>query len=334
MSRFCSSFCFRTAMLLLLALSCGASAATLPAADAATDATIDEIDRVVPPSGRAAEHHAFNHTAVDGGWSLVRFFAPALAVAAAAGVCGGVLGPFVLLRGEALLAFSLPQAVAVGVAVALRMGWPTLPPAVIAVGLLLAVIAVERRLRPASRAGPSLVPALYVAATCVSFLVIAHSGQHVEELQNLYTGIDVAVTFERAAWVVPSLLLCAALAAAFWRRWLLLAQAPAAAELAGRSVAGWHAAFLMLLAAYVLLGTSSQGVVLVLAMLFLPATTVAPWTHRLPTTLLAAAAVAIVDLGLAFGLSNYFAWPLSHSLGAVGSCLLIASRATAFTQKG
>jgi ABC-type Mn2+/Zn2+ transport system permease subunit len=293
--------------------------------DSRTDAALDEIDRV--SSSATAQRVETSAEKVEGLWPLVRFFAPALVVAAATGICGGVLGTFVLRRGEALLALSLPQAVALGVAVGLRFGWPTLPPALVAVAALLGLVAAERR-RLDRRAGPTLIPALYIGALCLSFLVIAHSGQHVEELQHLFVGIDVAVSVEQAAWVAPCLILCAIVAGAYWRRWLLLAQAPAAAELAGRSVGRNHAFFMALLGTYVLLGTSTQGIVLVIAMLFLPATTVAPWTRRLPMAMLTAAALSITELAGAFALSNHFAWPLSHSLGGVGASVLALSYAS------
>ena len=69
---------------------------------------------------------------------------------------------------------------------------------------------------------------------------------------------------------------------ALWRRWLSLPQAPAASELAGLRASRWDAFFLCVLGAMLLLGASAFGSVMVLAALFLPAATVAPWTRRLP----------------------------------------------------
>ena len=47
-----------------------------------------------------------------------------------------------------------------------------------------------------------MLPCFYVAGLCFSFLLIANKGQEVSKLQTLFTGIDVAVTSERARLIV------------------------------------------------------------------------------------------------------------------------------------
>ncbi|HEX8323512.1 MAG TPA: metal ABC transporter permease [Tepidisphaeraceae bacterium] len=301
-------------LVLLLASAVRASTETRDALD-----RIDEIGvpNAPPPTTAHAEVHDL--------WPLVIFFAPALAVAAAMGVAGSVVGTFVLLREEGLVALTLPHAVAVGAAVGWSLDVPVLPPALLALGGTLIAFSLEKR-RIARRPGPSAVPAVYVAALCTSFLIVAHGGRHVEELQNLFTGIDVAVTPATAWGVAPSLLACGVVTGLFWRRWLLLAQSPAAAELAGVSTVRWHGGFLAMLAVYVLFGTIAQGVVMVVAMLFLPPAIVSPWARRLPGALVGGIAVALLMLGGAFVLSNTYALPLSHSVGGCGLVLLVASR--------
>src|SRR5438477_98034 len=75
------------------------------------------------------------------------------------------------------------------------------------------------------------------------------------------------------------------------RRWLLIAQAPAAAELAGIRPNRWDALFLLLLTFTALLGADSLGIVMVLVMLFLPPAAVLPWAKRIPAALVASAAL-------------------------------------------
>src|SRR5256886_16631601 len=101
----------------------------------------------------------------------------------------------------------------------------------------------------------------------------------------------------------PALLLTGLVVAILWRRWLLLAQAPAAAELAGLRPARWDMLFLLLLTIVILLGTSSQGVVMVMTMLFLPAATILPWVKRIPAAIVAGAVLALVFVGIGFYLS-------------------------------
>lgn len=255
---------------------------------------------------------------------LIRLFAPSLKTAAALGLAGSVVGLFVLLRGEALMALALPQIVAVGAAIALRYeleGWKSFPPP-IAVALAAPVYFVLAKRRGI---GAWVLPSFYVAGMCLSFLLIANKGQEVSRMQTLFTGIDVAVTDERAMIVPPILLMVALVCAALWRRWLLIAQAPAAAELAGLSPRRWDALFLFLLTVTTLLGTDSLGIVMVLSMLFLPAATVLPWVKRIPIAIVASCILALLYLAIGFVVSNEMNWPLSQSIGGIGFATLVLS---------
>ena len=256
---------------------------------------------------------------------IAALLAPSLLTAAATGVAGSCVGTFVLLRREPLAALALPHVVAVGAALALRNAWPPLPAALAAVAIGVAMLAWSRR----GSSDHWFLPSLYVGALSISFLVIANSGAHLAEMQNLFTGIEVAVAPEAAALAVPLLLVTGLACALLWRRWLALAHVPAAAELAGLHPARWDLCFLALLAVVSVLGTSALGAVMVLAMLFLPPATALPWARRLPAALAAAAAVSILLLAAGLILSVEMQWPLSQSVGGAGFCALLASHAAA-----
>ena len=94
-------------------------------------------------------------------WEFAELLAPSLITAAAVGVAAAVLGVFVLLRREALAALALPQAVAVGAAAGFRLsgivlpafvadhiGWPTLPPALLAAAATVLLLGWSRCYRP------------------------------------------------------------------------------------------------------------------------------------------------------------------------------------------
>ncbi len=265
---------------------------------------------------------------------LAQLLAPALLTAAAVGVAAAVLGVFVILRREALAALALPQAVAVGSAIGFRLGWiavpeaiamhigwPTLPPALGVTGATVLFLAWSRR----SGAQHWLLPSMYVGALCVSILIVSGAGQHLSDLQNLYVGVDVAVDVHVAEYTVPLALLVAAITAIFWRRWLLLAQTPAAAELAGLRPPRWDALFLGLLAMIVLLGTNALGIAMVLSMLFLPAAAALPWAQRLPPAMFAAVLFSLLFLLGGLVVSYAMDWPLSQSVGGVGFGVVLGS---------
>jgi ABC-type Mn2+/Zn2+ transport system permease subunit len=151
----------------------------------------------------------------------------------------------------------------------------------------------------------------------------------VDDLKRIFAGVDIAVTGRQAAIAVPILLLTGLICALLWRRWLLMAQAPAAAELAGQTPARWDTFFLFLLTLIILLGTDTLGVTLVLAMLFLPAATVLPWVKRLPTAMIAGAILSLVFLATGFYLSSRMSWPMSQSIGGAGFSALAISQLAA-----
>jgi ABC-type Mn2+/Zn2+ transport system permease subunit len=259
---------------------------------------------------------------------LIKLFGPALETAAALGIAGSVVGLFVLLRGEALMALALPQVVAIGAALSLRWeleGWRAFPPPLSVALCTLAYFVLAKR----HGIGSWVLPSFYVAGLCFSFILIANKGQEVSKLQTLFTGIDVAVSEERAIIASPILILAGIVCGALWRRWLLLAQAPGAAELAGLKPHHWDALFLLLLTITTLIGTDSLGVVMVLTMIFLPAATVLPWARRIPAALLIAAILSLIFLAIGFYLSNVMNWPFSQSVGAAGFIALILSHAAA-----
>jgi ABC-type Mn2+/Zn2+ transport system permease subunit len=254
---------------------------------------------------------------------ITRLLWPSLLASAATALGASSVGTFVLLRREPLAALALPHVVAVGAAVALRMAWPPLPAALASVAVAVAVLGFSRR----RGSDHWVLPALYIAGLCVSFLIIANSGQHLIELQNLFTGIEVAVTPAQAAVAAPLLLLTGGACALLWRRWLAVAQVPAAAELARLHPARWDVAFLSLLAVVSILGTSTVGAVMVVAMLFLPAGAALPWARRLPGAVVGAAVVALASQAAGFVLSVEMQWPLSQSVGGAGFAALLASHA-------
>jgi ABC-type Mn2+/Zn2+ transport system permease subunit len=297
----------------------------------ATEDALNAIDALTPaPATRRAEAPPKHDDSAWHRWvALIVLFLPALATAAAVGVSGGIVGTFVLLRREALMALALPQVVAVGAAVGMRYNWPTLPAALIAAAAALLYFVSSKKWG----AGNWILPSFYVAGLSLSFLLIANMGQDVADLQNLFTGIDVAVSPARALVAVPILVLVALACAVLWRRWLLIAQAPAAAELAGLRPARWDALFLTFLTTVLLLGTDSLGMVMVLAMLFLPPATVLPWTRRIPVALVTSALLSLCFLSLGFYLSNTNSWPLSQSVGGVGFAAVLLSHIAAKLRK-
>jgi ABC-type Mn2+/Zn2+ transport system permease subunit len=252
---------------------------------------------------------------------MISFLWPSLAVSGAIAVTAGPAGTLVILRRDSLLTLALPQVVAVGIALGLRYNWPPLYPALVVLAVTLALLAWSRSLGKSD----VLLPALYIGGLAVSILLIVNAAAHLEELQNLLVGMDVAVLPDQVAYALPILLLTALPSILLWRRWLLLAQAPAAAQIAGLRPARWHLLFLIILSTIVLVGTNVVGVVLVLALLFLPPLAALPWARRLPVMMALSITFGLLSLIIGFIVSNEMSWPFSHSIAATATILFALS---------
>jgi ABC-type Mn2+/Zn2+ transport system permease subunit len=252
---------------------------------------------------------------------MISFLWPSLAVSGAIAVTAGPAGTLVILRRDSLLTLALPQVVAVGIALGLRYNWPPLYPALVVLAVTLALLAWSRSLGKSD----VLLPALYIGGLAVSILLIVNAAAHLEELQNLLVGMDVAVLPDQVAYALPILLLTALPSILLWRRWLLLAQAPAAAQIAGLRPARWHLLFLIILSTIVLVGTNVVGVVLVLALLFLPPLAALPWSRRLPLMMALSITFGLLSLIIGFVVSNEMSWPFSHSIAASATILFVLS---------
>jgi manganese/zinc/iron transport system permease protein len=271
-------------------------------------------------------------------WDAFTFGMPSLMLAGAIAFGAAIFGVFVLLKRHTLAALAIPQAVAIGVAVGLRLTWPTwlttqgplgthatLIPAAAAVLLSILLLASTRTAAHVD----ALLAACYVGGLSISILIMANAGAHVTDMEKRFVGIDVAVDYADVWTVGPVLLGLGVICALLWRRWLLLAQAPAVAELAGLRPARWHYGFHALLAVIVMVGTNSQGVVMVLALLFLPAATVLPWVRRVPGAIVASVIAALLFTVAGDILSIQMQLPFSQSVGGVGFVALIVSRLAA-----
>src|SRR5438105_68301 len=93
------------------------------------------------------------------------FSIPAILIAGSIAVSAGVLGVFVLLKRHTLAALAVPQAVAVGVAVGMRLTWPHLLTADGPLG-----------------AHAALIPSAIAAALSILFLASTRSPAHVDAL--------------------------------------------------------------------------------------------------------------------------------------------------------
>lgn len=248
-------------------------------------------------------------------------------VALAAGLVGGmagVLGSFLVLRGQSLLGdvishAALPGVVA-GFLIAGERSFPAILAGALAAGLLAALVVQGLRRLPGVKPDAALgaVLSLFFAAGVV---MLSQA-----QLRPGSAGLS-AFLFGQAAAVLRADLLPMALVAGgvlavlalLWKEFHLLAFDPVAARAQGLPVARLEALLSLLIAATIVLGLSLAGAVLMVALLIAPAVAARQWVHRLaPMVWLAAA------LGLSAGVAGATVSALGQGL-ATGPVMVLAA---------
>src|ERR1700674_734488 len=232
-----------------------------------------------------------------------------------------VFGLQVLRRGVVFADLALAQVAALGATVAFALGHP--PAAAAAFGwsagcaLAAALFLSLLRFCPARIPREAVIGTIYVLAAAGALLIVEKSPQGAEHIRQMLTGSILTVGWERIARIAP---LYAALSGA--------QIALSRARLTG--AAGWRgwAGEVVFYASFALVVTTSvalAGVLLVFALLIMPAAIGVLYAERLPAQL--AIGWAMGALASAAGLAASYAWDLSP--GAAIVCALGATLACA-----
>jgi manganese/zinc/iron transport system permease protein len=264
-----------------------------------------------------------------------------LAGTALLGVSSGVLGSFALLRRRSLLGDALAHAALPGVCVAFlltgsRAIGPLLAGALVA-GLLGAacVQLITRATRLKEDSALGIVLSIFFAVGIVLLTLIQHSGA------GNQAGLDKIVFGQAAAMVgrdVQVLALCAlvvcVLALALFKELKILCFDAGFAAGSGFAPAVIDALLMTLLVLAVVIGLQSVGVVLMAAMLIIPAAAARLWTDRLSRIVLFAGAIGALSGALGTVLSLRAARMPTGPLIVLAAAAIFAVSLIAAPQRG
>jgi zinc transport system permease protein len=247
------------------------------------------------------------------------FMQRALAAALGIGVVCGALGFFVVLRRLAFVGVGISHAAVGGVALGLLLGVPPLAAGgAFGVAVALGISATSRT----SRLGQDTVIGVFFSGAMALGLALASAGRGVpQDLFGYLFGNVLAIgPRELVALGALAALVAAGLAATF-RAQLLVAFDEELARAYGHRVGLLDALLLVLLALTVVIGVRLVGVLLVEALLVVPAATAALWaTHyRARLALSIALGAGAGALGLAL------AWQLDLAVGATVALVAVAA---------
>lgn len=244
------------------------------------------------------------------------FMQRALLAAVAIGLVCGALGFFVVLRRLAFIGVGISHSAIGGVALAIVLGWPPLGTAgVFAIAVALAIARLARSGRLSEDAAIGI---FFSGSMALGVVLFSLRRGYQQDLFGYLFGNVLAITAgELALLAVAGAAVLLALALLF-RPLLFLAFDEEVARAYGQPVAALEAGLLVLLAVTVVIGVRLVGVILIEALLVVPAATATLWASHYRAQI-----VLAMSLGAGAGVLGLAA-AYAFDLAAGGAIVLVS----------
>jgi zinc transport system permease protein len=250
----------------------------------------------------------------------------------------GMIGSFVVVRRVSYIAGAVSHSVLGGIGLSMFLegnyGW-TFPPmlgATLAALLSAAIIAwVDLRVKERS---DSIIGAIWVIGMAGGILLLSRTPGYVDPSSYLFGNILLVRSYD--LWAVLALdILVIILSIFLYHRLVAVSFDPQFAQLRGIRTARYHVGFLLLTALSIVVMVRIVGIVLVIALLTLPAATAGRWVRNLwQMMLLSVVLVSAYTLG-GIGLSYYWELPSGAVIVLLaGLVYLLSLTKSLFIKKG
>ena len=251
------------------------------------------------------------------------FMQRALAAAVLVGLLCGVLGFFVVLRRLAFIGVGISHSAIGGVAIGILAGWsPLLTGAVFAIAVALGIALVSQN----DKVSEDTVIGVFFSGSMALGVVLfsMKSGYQQDLFSYLFGNVLAIATGELVALACASATIMAIVLFTF-KEHLLVAFDEEVAAAYGHKVLGLNVLLLVLLAITVVIGVRLVGLLLIQALLVVPAAIAALWAANFRWQVLLAALVGSLSGLLGLVLAYHF------DLAAGGSIVLVAVALFFFT---
>lgn len=263
-----------------------------------------------------------------GGLFQFPFMRHALLGGTAVAVLAGVIGYFVVLRGETFAAHTLSQAGFPGAAGAALLGLPRLIGLIVlCVGSALGIVALGPG-RFSDRYGESAaIGSIQAFALALGFLFASLYKGLLNGINAILFGSIVGVSREQVIGLIVLTVLILVATAAMGRPLLFLTVDPEAAAAAGVPVRALTAAFLVLIALSVAAVTLITGALLIFALLVMPAAAAQQCTANPRTAVTLSVIFGLAIVWAAMTVAYFSDYPIGFFVTTFGFGLYLLARA-------
>lgn len=252
------------------------------------------------------------------------FLQTALLAGVLASLGCGVMGSYVVVKRIGYMAGGISHSVLGGMGAALFFGFsPTLGALLAAIGAALAIGWIKLRWRAQE---DTLIGALWAIGMSVGILFISRTPGYSTDLMSYLFGNILLVSVDQL-WEMALLdALMITLVLAFYRQFLAISFDEEFARLRGVPVTAFYLLFLCLVAITVVMLVQVVGLVLVIALLTLPAAIAGHYVHTMGRMMLLASVLGALFTSAGIALS----WQLDMPAGAIiillaGVCFLLSA---------
>lgn len=253
------------------------------------------------------------------------FMRRALLVLAVTSVVMGVVGAFVVHKGLAFSGDALAHATLAGIAVAFVSG------ASVGLGALVAAVLTALGIgwtRDRARvSADTAIGIVFVAMFSLGILILSRRQSYTPDLMSFVFGNILGVSTGNVIGSFVLALLLLLFVGACYRELLLVAYDPAMASTTGVSAKLFQYATLVMVAVAVVVAVEAIGIILVNAMLLIPVSTAALFLRRLPSIMVAGAAIAFACAAAGLHFSYYVGVATSPAIVLVACVVFLASLA-------
>ena len=233
------------------------------------------------------------------------------------------LGIFIILKRMAFFGSGIAHASLAGIAIAILAGTNPLIIAIIfSVILALIMYFLEKKTNLSS---DTVIGIFFTASMSLGILLISFkSGYQPELISFLFGNILAIQTFELIIIIILSIILLAFLTT-FFKKITLLTFDRESAYLSGINITVLEITMYISLATAVVLGVKILGIILVSALLIIPASTAKITASSFKNLIIISIIIAEITVILGIMLSYYFDWPTGATIVLTGTALFLST---------